>query len=380
VIAGDRWRISERSATMIVENPEVTLDIEGHGLPSDAREAAFLDWLCSVVAEGDDGRLYWFGCSPLVLAHEDRDLWNFEASWETGRVAQLPGSIHKLADFPPAAVSTQHVYPGGSLRIEPSDDRVTVTLGDFQVVCRDDKTWRYVVEDKAKGVRAEFVHAGSGFPTWYGRETPSALTPHSLAYGYNWSGAVEGVLTFPDRRVKFKGKGVRERYIAVDSSAAEIGGWEDWMWFHFDEAFGSLYEMKLGAKDMSLNLVDEELYLPKGDFTIEHQDWAYLRALGGFIPTRYRVTLETQAGVLEMTAKVLGATVWGVTGKAPSTPVATLNWDRLEGVFTYRDGRRRVLTNGLGGVSIRQWRAYPDVLGLALLGVEEDQGSALTTL
>ena len=43
---------------MIVGNPEVTLDIEGHGLPADAREAAFLDWLCTFVADGDDGKTY----------------------------------------------------------------------------------------------------------------------------------------------------------------------------------------------------------------------------------------------------------------------------------------------------------------------------------
>jgi hypothetical protein len=184
---------------------------------------------------------------------------------------------------------------------------------------------------------------------------------------------VEGTLTLQGRQVKFRGKGIRERYIAVDSSAAEIGGWEDWMWFHFDEAFGSLYEMKLGSKDMSLNLVDENgsHYFPAGDFTIEHHDWAYLRALGAFIPTVYKVALEVEVGVLEFTAKVVGATVWGVTTKPPSTPVATLNWDTLEGSFTYRGGRRVTLSNGLGGVSIRQWKSYPDVFGAMLASAEE---------
>lgn len=293
---------------MIVNDPEVTLEWDGHGLPDDAREDAFLDWLCSSVAHGDDGKTYWFGCSPLVLALEKTDLFHYEVCWETGKVAELPGSMFKVADFPPVDVTGQAVYP--------------------------------------------------------------PLTPHSHAYGYNWSGTVEGVLTIQGRRVPFKGKGIRERYVAVDSSAAEIGGWEDWMWFHFDEAFGSLYEMKLGQKDMSLNLADEQLYLPAGDFTIEHHEWAFLRPLGGFIPTRYKVTMETDAGVLEFFAGVVGATVWGVTGKAPSTPVATLNWGQLEGTFTYTDGRKRTLTNGLGGVSIRQWKPYPDVFG-AQLGTAE---------
>lgn len=346
---------------MIVEDPQVTLDIDGHGLPADAREAAFLDWLCSFVADGDDGRRYWFGCSPLSLASEAHDMWHFELCWDTGHVVQLPGSIYKVAEFPPVGLTGQHVHPGGSLKVERSAGQVRVSLGDFQVVCKPDNTWHYTLEDREKGIKAEFVHHGSGFPTWYGKEKPSYLTQHSIAYGYNWSGTVEGTLTLQGRRIAIKGKGIRERYIAVDSSAAEIGGWEDWMWFHFDEAFGSLYEMKLGARDMSLNLAGEQRYFPAGSFTIEHHDWAFLRPLGAFIPTRYRVVMEVEAGILDFSARVLGATVWGVTGIEPSTPVATLNWDGLEGRFTYRDGRERTLTNGIGGTSIRQWKPYPSI-------------------
>lgn len=348
---------------MIVENPTVTMDIEGHGIPDDAREAAFLDWLCSFVAEGDDGKRYWFGCSPLSLASEASDMWHFELCWETGTVAQLPGSIYKIADFPAVGTTGQHVFPGGGLAIERSPEQVKVSLEGFQVICRPDHTWHYTLEDKEKRIRAEFTHHGAGFPTWYGREKPSYLTQHSIAYGYNWSGLVEGSLWIDGREVKFTGKGIRERYIAVDSSPAEIGGWEDWMWFHFDEAFGSLYEMKLGAKDMSLNLVDGDKrhYFPAGSFTVEHHEWAYLRPLGAFIPTIYKVIMEVEAGAFTFTAPVLGATVWGVTGVVPSTPVATLNWGELEGCFTFKDGRTMTLSNGRGGVSVRQWRPYPSI-------------------
>ncbi|MCD9029151.1 hypothetical protein LDO26_13175 [Luteimonas sp. BDR2-5] len=356
---------------MIVSNPEVTLDIEAHGIPDDARDAPFLDWLCSAVVHGDDGRTYWFGTSPLILGLENRDMWNIEVGWESGQVVPLPGTIFKLADFPPVGLSTQHVLPGGTLKVERSETEVRVTLGEhYQVICKDDHTWHYTIEDKARGIKAEFVHIGKGCPLWYGREKPSYLTPHSIAYGYNWSGRIEGKLTLQGREIAIKGKGIRERYIAVDSSAAEIGGWEDWMWFHFDEVFGSMYEMKLGQKDMVLNLAEEAQFFPAGEFTIEHLEWAWLRALGAFIPTRYRIRMEVEAGVLMFTANVVGATVWGVTATGPSTPVATLNWDALEGTFTYRDGRTKTLSNGLGSVSIRQWKPYPDVFGAALANVE----------
>ena len=68
------------------------------------------------------------------------------------------------------------------------EDQVTVDLGDFHLVCKADNTWHYSMKDDQSGVSVEFVHTVEGFPTWYGREKPSSLTQHSIAYGYNWSG------------------------------------------------------------------------------------------------------------------------------------------------------------------------------------------------
>ncbi|MDR2084966.1 MAG: hypothetical protein LBP67_08235 [Bacteroidales bacterium] len=350
----------------VVSSPEVTLETEARGIPQGGEERGFLDWLCSFVAYGDDGNTYWFGTALLILAHEGVDMWNIECSWKTGKVIQVPGSIYKLADFPEVGVTGRTVLPGGSHKVSKTDKEVLVQLGDFNLICKDDNSWHYNVEDKAKGIKAEFVHYGKGCPLWYGKEEPSYLTPHSIAYGYNWSGVVEGTLTIDGKKINIKGAGVRERYIAVDSSAAEIGGWEDWMWFHFDEVFGSMYEMKMGIKDMVLNLTEEKQSFPVGNFNIEHSEWAFLPALGAFMPMHYKITMEVEAGILEFTANAIGATVWGVTGEVPSTPVCTLNWDKPQGTFTYKDGRKKALTNGFGGTSVRQFKAYPDVFGTVL--------------
>jgi hypothetical protein len=367
---------------MIVDNPEVTLEDDGRGIPDEAREAAFLDWLCAFSAHGDDGKQYWFGCSPLSLAFEAMDMWHMEVSWDTGKVLEPAGSVYRIAEFPQNALKGGERLPGGALRVNKSEKQVTVDLGDFHLVCKADNSWHYSMEDKASGVSAKFVHTVEGFPTWYGKEKPSSLTQHSIAYGYNWSGRVEGMLSLDGRTIRIRGKGIRERYVAVDTSAAEIGGWEDWMWFHFDEVFGSMYEMKLGSKDMSLYLVDDNEYCPAGSFNIEHQGWAYLPALGAFIPTRYAITMETEAGVLEMAANAVGATPWGVTGKVPDAPVVTLNFDKVEGTFSYKDGRKRTLTNGMGGTSIRLWKPYPSILlsDIVAAGITNEPGTRLTTL
>lgn len=354
---------------MIVSNPEVTLDVEAAGLPEVQAQAGFLDWMLVSVVDGDDGKQYQLGITPMSLKLEKVDLYMLRLSSVQGTVAQLPGSIYKVADFPEAPVG-RCIYPGGTLTIKKSEHEVAVDCGDFHLTCKDDHTWHYTVEDKKEGIKAEVVHTGVGFPTWYGRpgEKPSVLTTHSITYGYFWTGTVEGTLAIKGKKVKVKGAGVRERYVAIDTSPAEIGGWEDWMWCHFDEVSASMYEFKYGNhKAMSLYLVEEKEYFPEVEFNIEHSEWAYFRQVGIFIPTHYKITAQTDAGVLEFETNVTGGMLAGSTGQAPDAPVAALNWDRLVGTFTYKDGRKRKLTNGLGNTAIRCWKPYPSIILPALL-------------
>ncbi len=365
---------------MFVENPEVTLEDEGQGFPEGAGEFKGIEWTCHANAQGDDGRQYLFDChiasyTSLGSMFPDRgalpaaDMWAMSVRWEKGKVIQLPGSVYKLADFPQVALRTFQQSPQGALTIKRSDSAVALDFGDCHLVCRDDKTWHYSLEDKEQGIKAEWVHTAIGFPMWYhDKKKLEVYTPHSIAYGYHWAGRIEGKLIFGDRKVEIKGAAVRERYYAVDTCPAEVGGWHDWMWFHFDEMFGCLDEMKVSKhKVVSLYLLDEKRYLPDGNFNIEHHDWAYLRPIGAFIPTRYKVTVETEAGVLEMTANVVGGLSWGVT-EVPDAPTTKLYWDKIDGTFTYKDGRKRTLTNGLGGTLIRQWKSYPDIFSPELFG------------
>ena len=156
----------------------------------------------------------------------------------------------------------------------------------------------------------------------------------------------------------------------MDICPAEIGGWHDWMWFHFDEMFGCIDEVRMSKhKVMGFYLVNEKQYFSVGNFDIEHHDWAYLAKLGAFIPTRYKVTIETEAGVLEMTGNVAGSFVWGKT-EVPAAPFAMIDWDKCEGTFTYKNGRKRRLTNGVGGDVIRQWRPYPSISLGDIAGIE----------
>ena len=364
---------------MLVENPEVTLEEDAHLLPEDATEHAFMDWGWMLHLLGDDEKHYWidmgiasfnklgtFGGMPF--GKEPMDMWNLAIRTEVGRVAPIPGSIYKLADFPEVTTIGFHPYPGGSLTITPDSEKNEVVLdiaGEFHCVCNlNDHTWHATVDDKQSGIHVDLVHAGIGYPMWYGKEKMHVYVDHMRAQGYLWAGRVEGTLTIDGQKVAVKGCGARERFYCPDQSNVEAGGWCDDVWFHFDEMFGCLTEFKLSNdKDLALYLVDEKQYFMVGSFEIVHDDWAYLREIAAFIPTTYNMTIETEAGVLEIATKAVGCKcLTQGEQKQADVPNLILDWETVEGIFTYKDGRKKTLTNGFGGTNVVLWKTYPSVV------------------
>jgi hypothetical protein len=343
---------------MIVANPRVTLEEEfGHGVQAaDAPAPMVSAWAIHAQVDGDDGHKYWI--DTILCAGWGADVRVLSVRTGEGKVRQMPDSIYKIVDFPPPTLGLT-VFPRGELAADQGDDQVVVEMEGARIEC-DGETWRYQVEDPEKGLKIDWVHAAVGYPTWYGKETPQAFSPHSIAYGYFWSGRLEGTLTIDGRQVKVTGKGGRERTFMPDSCPAESAGWHEWIWFHFDELFGTIHEMKISDfKDGSVYLADEEEFYPTRSFEIEHHDWAYHPDMGAFVPTRYQVTVQTDAGVLEFGSRIVGAALWAITGKAPDFPFALLHWDTVEASFTYIDGRKRTLTNGRAHNIARQWKPYP---------------------
>lgn len=366
---------------MKIDNPSVTLADEArNGVKEDIR-SGFLDWLFQFSVTGDDGELYSVGGSILSLALEKLDLVSMNWTKGRGRVDQLGGSIYKICRFPGATFERLLRKPQGTLRIQREERRVVVTCGDeYRVECFEDNSWHLMIDSLDGAYKADLYHRPHGFPLWYGRDKPSYLTQHSITYGYNWVGDVEGTLYLEGKAVKVKGLGIRERYVAVDSSAAELGGWEDWGWFSFNEIHSSFYDMRLGMKDFSIYSLKSKKHYPEGKMTITHEDWAFLRELDGFIPSVYKVRMEVEDGTLEIDATVCNATTWGVTFKVPDNPVATLTFDRVEGRFIHEDGSADELHGGRGALSVRQWHAYPNILPRELYSDEAKTGEKFDTL
>ena len=366
---------------MKIDNPKVTLADEARAGVEENVRSGFLDWLFQFSVTGDDGELYSVGGSILSLEVENLDVVSLNWTKGKGCVEQLPNSVYKIGKFPGMQFERLLRKPKGTLKIQKEEHKVVVSCGDeYKVECFDDNSWHLVVDSLDGAYKADLYHRPHGFPLWYGREKPSHLTQHSITYGYNWAGDVEGSLFLGEKEVRVKGLGIRERYVAVDSSAAEIGGWEDWGWISFNEIHTSLYDMRLGMKDFSLYDLQKGKHYPEGNLIIEHEDWAFLRELDGFFPSIYKIKMEVEGGLLEIKAHVCNATTWGVTYQVPDNPVATLTFDEVEGRFVYTDGTEMELTGGRGTMSIRQWHAYPRILPRELYSDDMIVGEKFDTL
>lgn len=369
---------------MKINNPKVTLEDEARcGVKEDVR-SGFLDWLFQFSVTGDDGELYSLGGSILSMELEQLDLVSMNWTSGKGNANQLPNSIYKVCNYPGMKFERLIRNPKGTLDIQKLDDKVVVTCGkEYKVECFLDNSWHFMIDSQDGEYKADLYHIPFGFPLWYGRENPSYLTQHSITYGYNWSGNVKGKIWIKGKEVSVEGRGIRERYVAVDSSAAELGGWEDWGWFGFDEIHSSLYDMRLGMKDFAMYDIENQKYYPEGNLKIIHEDWAFSRELGGFIPTKYNVQIEVEDGIYEVNAYVCNLTTWGATHKVPDNPVGTITYDEVRGTFTDKNGNVRQLHNGRGTMSIRQWHAYPNILPPELFSddvVEVESASKFDTL
>lgn len=369
------------AALMKINNPAVTLADEARTGVKEEVRSGFLDWLHQFTVTGDDGEIYSLGGSILSLAVEQIDLVSVNVAKGKGGTRQLSGSIYKVTEYPGMAHEKLFKLPKGTLCVETGEHSVHVRCSEhYEVECFDDHSWHLKVDMGDGSYKADLWHRPEGYPLWYGREKPSFLTQHSVTYGYNWSGRVDGTIWFEGREVKVEGFGIRERYVAVDSSAAELGGWEDWGFFAFNEIHSSMYDMRLGMKDLSVYDLQTGKHYAEGKMNIVHGDWAFMRSLDGFIPSSYDIEIEVEDGIYRIAATVCNATTWGVTFRVPDNPVATLTFDKVEGSFTSRDGSVRHLTGGKGALSVRQWHAYPNILPRELFSDELFSGEKFATL
>jgi len=363
---------------MYTENPEVTIEEDAHLLPDDATEHAFMDWGLMSHLEDEDGNHYWldmgvakfnklgtFGAMPF--GKEPMDMWNFGYRTTKGKVYTPKGTIYKVADFEEVTETMYHPFMGGELQIKRDDkaNKVYIDIDEFHLICDlNDKTWHFKCYDENTDTHADLIHYGEGYPMWYGKDKMHVYVDHMRAQGYNWAGRVEGSLTIKGKKIPVKGFAGRERFYCPDQSNVEAGGWCDLVMFYFNELQGNLCEMKLSQdKDISLYLFGDKQHFAKGNFDIEHDDWAYLAQIASFIPTTYKMTAEVEAGTLKLLGKVCGCKcLTQGENLEVDVPNLMLDMDYIEGTFTYKDGRVIELTGGYCNSNVVLWKTFPSTI------------------
>jgi hypothetical protein len=343
-------------------------------------------WMCHVVDEEGTDYFMDIGLAKMKMnatwgampfGTEDMDSWNLSCRTSKGKVYTPKGQIFKLADFDGVSDAAFHPFPGGSMQfdIDEAANTMTITLDKFTLeIDANKKTWHATVYDETMDVGVDFTHYGEGYPFWYSKDVVRTLVDHLQAIGYNWPGRVEGTLTIKGVKHKIKGFCARERVILPDQSNVEAGGWCDLIMFNFDQLQGAMEEYKLSRdKASSIYLRQNDEYYATKDpkapvdeyvnFEITHEDWAFVKGIGCFIPTTYICKQETEAGRLEFTAKICGCKAVALQADVEvDVPNVTIDADSVEGTFTHKDGRIEKLTNGFFINNIVCWRSFPSYL------------------
>ncbi len=372
-------------------DPKVTLKEELMTLDDleNVTEHGMFDWgmMCHVVDEMGKDYYMDVGLSHIQAAatfggmpfgDTGMDMWNLSCRTGEGKVYTPRGTIYKVADFDGVTDAAWHPFPGGSLQydVDEENERATVTLGEFtlEIDVKNGHTWHAVTYDEGQDIRVDFTSYGEGAPLWYSKDKVGTLVDHLKAIGYNWPTRLEGTLTIKGVEHKVHGMASRERVILPDMANVEAGGYLDLIMVHFDELQTALHDYKLsGHHDCELYLKAEDKYFATQDprakhdevlnFDVHHEDWAYVRAIGVFVPTTFEVRVEVEDGVLGYMAKACGCKCVALQPDAEAdVPNITLDTKIVEGTFTYNDGRVMELHNGFFINNIVIWRGYPSML------------------
>ncbi len=366
-------------------DPKVTLKEEKMLYPEPCTDHGFMDWgmMCHVVDENGVDYYMDVGLAKMKMnatwgalpfGTEDMDTWNMSCRTGEGKVFTPKGQIFKLADFSGVTDAAWHPYPGGTMQfeIDEANNTMVVTLDTFRLEIDVNKhTWHATAYDPGMDVAVDFTQYGEGYPLWYSKDVVRTFVDHLQSIGYNWPGRLEGTLTVKGVKHTVHGFCSRERTILPDQSNVEAGGWLDLIMVNFDELHTALTEYKLSRdKACELYLRPDDLYYatkqPKAprdemlNFEITHEDWAFVKAIGCFVPTTYFVKVEVEAGVLEYTAKVCGCKCVAQQADSEADVInVTLDAKEVTGKFTYSDGRVMELHNGFFINNVVCWRAYP---------------------
>ncbi len=311
-------------------------------------EREFRDYHFQACLSGDDGQNYYLTYSLARM--ENRDFAKLVISIEPIWFMTTPAArIIQKGEKPEIELGENKPY--GAMETKFSSSEFSVKVESFEVIAAP-PMFKLRCEENGTGV--DLALKSLGLPFWFneGKEEGGRITPSSGAqWGWELFGTMEGTITIKGKKISVKGYGVHEHLVMRHVAWGEIG-WQDWMWFVFDDLYGLIFNIHGGGyQDGGIYLMKDKEYVVTRDYDIDHPEWAYSPFLQHHVPSKLKVRARNEKGTLHLEGDIVRILPWRRINKyrhAVSVPCADTEF-QWQGRFVYKDGQTLTLNNGKGG-------------------------------
>lgn len=250
-----------------------------------------------------------------------------------------------------------------SVEFQVDEEQVVVTIGDLTATCTSEE--RRLVSRNER-VAANLVFTGRGDPFYWGNQRGGLcdVTETTRVSGVETLSDVKGTITINGEVMEVEGRGLFERVWFQQLGFFEIRVM-NWIFANFDQLYvylchcesddsqGCPYHFETG--DVYLMLEGEKLIANR--FVFDPESWVFAEEFHRFIPLAQTVKVETDKGNLTMHLELSNyiqlirnmrletMTMKNIPGWAALFYDAPV---KIEGEFTYKDGKTVKLTNGHG--------------------------------
>jgi hypothetical protein len=325
-------------------------NIEQYKVFAGRYKGGFRDYHLQAIFRGEDEKDYFL---TFTLARMmNRDLAKLEIISEPLWFLTTP-SAKVVQEGEKPEINIGGNEPMGAMKTEVSESSFTATMGSYKAICTP-PTYQFIHDGKDVSIDLHLSNLGTPFWFGQGKEEGALVTPSQLTYGMEMFGKLDGSITLGGKKIAVQGVGIHEHIIAENASWLEKG-WQDWIWFFFDEMYGLLYDVKGGNfKDGGIYLMKEKEYLVVRDIKIDWPTWAYSPTLQHHLPMSIIAKAQTDKGALVLTGNAIKYLPWRKVNKyRPSMTNPGVDMEfQWSGKFSYKDGRSIDLKDGKGGDEI----------------------------
>ncbi|MBU7015044.1 MAG: hypothetical protein HXS52_13260 [Theionarchaea archaeon] len=260
-------------------------------------------------------------------------------------------------------ISIGKLLPQSAFNFTEEKGTVTAKMEKLAAVCSVDEQ-KIISEDETFRTHLTFSPRGPVLRWGNKKDGQCPVTEGTSVSGIESLSDVHGTITVNGKDIDVTGRGVFEHVWIRSLEFLKIRTM-DWTYLNFDQLYAFLCHCESISDDGTpYHFEDGVICLPDGEecFVTKEirfmpETWVYLTPYRRFIPSRQKVTVQTDKGTLDMQ---IGLSIYPKIAQAmrmePLTMHNTTGWSvlfldapiNMEGTFTYTNGDSVELTNGKG--------------------------------